>query len=234
MSHTEHASPIRVCTRETVRTGRYALLGADPAHAQRLWFVLHGYGQLATRFLRPFEGVVPSDTCIVAPEGLNRFYREQPKADGSHLHQVGATWMTREGRDDDIADTLRWLYAVHDDLLQQAGRGVPVGILAFSQGVATATRWISSGFVKPRALCVWAGSLAPDVEDEAMQEALHDAQVLLVAGDADPFVDHDSREATLRRLRHWNPNARALTFEGEHRLDPETLRALLHGFAVGD
>ncbi|MFY7923741.1 MAG: esterase, partial [Gemmatimonas sp.] len=64
---------IRIHTRPTVRTARYSVLGTEPAEAQRVWFVLHGYGQLAPRFLRHFAGAVPPDTCVVAPEGLSRF-----------------------------------------------------------------------------------------------------------------------------------------------------------------
>lgn len=234
MSTTDRGEAIRLVTRETVRTGRYALIGAEPQRARRLWFALHGYGQLAARFLRPFDGIVPPDTCVVAPEGLNRFYRDQPRGDGSHLQHVGATWMTREGRDDDIADTMRWLYGVYDDVRRLGGDEMPVGVLAFSQGVATATRWISSGFVRPQAFCVWAGTPASEVDDESMQTALHAADVTLVAGDADPFVTAESRETLLERLRRWNPSARAVSFSGDHRLHPETLRALLHGFAAPD
>ncbi len=44
---------IRLHSREPIRTGRYAVIGAGPADARRVWFALHGYGQLATSFVRP-------------------------------------------------------------------------------------------------------------------------------------------------------------------------------------
>lgn len=228
------AGHVRLVSRETVKTGRYALLGADLTRARRVWFALHGYGQLASRFIRHFQGSIPDDTCIVAPEGLSRFYRAMPSADGSHLQQVGATWMTREERDDDIADTLRWLYAVSDDVLAMTDGEVPVGVLAFSQGVATATRWISSAFVHPATLVVWAGSLAADVDDASMQRALQGTDVVLVTGDDDPFVDDVAREATLQRLQHWQPSARSVQYAGGHRLEADTLRMLLHGLGARD
>lgn len=227
-------SRIRVVARETVKTGRYALLGSELSRARRVWFVLHGYGQLATRFLRHFDGCVPSDTCIVAPEGLSRFYRDMPGGDGNHLQHVGATWMTREGRDDDIADTLRWLYGVYDDVLAMTTERPQVGVLAFSQGVATATRWISSSFVHPRTFVAWAGSLATDVDDESMQDALQHTDVVLVAGDEDQFIDEATREATLERLRAWQPRARGVQYAGGHRLEADTLRGLLHGLGATD
>lgn len=225
-------SSIRFVTRETVKTGRYALLGAELPKARRLWFVLHGYGQLASRFLRHFDGCVPPDTCIVAPEGLSRFYRDMPSGDGSHLQHVGATWMTREGRDDDIADTLRWLYGVYDDVLGMTADRPQVGVLAFSQGVATATRWISSSFVHPHAFVAWAGSVATDVDDASMQDALQYTDVVLVTGDNDQFIIEASREAMLERLRGWQPRARGVQYAGGHRLDTDTLRGLLHGLGM--
>jgi predicted esterase len=219
---------IRSVTQETVRTGRYAMLGADPAIARRVWFVLHGYGQLAERFLRPFDGIVPDDTCIVAPEGLNRFYREMPKSDGSHLQKVGATWMTREAREDDIADTMRWLDTVHHAVI--GTRAVEaVGVLGFSQGVATATRWIAQGAVRPSAFVVWAGGLATDVPQQALRDRLRQVEVTFIAGDHDPFLSEESRPHAMAALRSIQSAAREVTFHGEHTLDPFTLGPLLAG-----
>lgn len=219
---------IRTHSQATVRTGRYALIGADPREARRVWFVLHGYGQLASRFLRPFDGLVPADTCVVAPEGLNRFYREMPKADGSHLQKVGATWMTREAREDDIADTLRWLDTVHDAVI--GSRAVEaVGVLGFSQGVATATRWIAQGVVRPSAFVVWAGGLATDVPQQALRERLRQVDVTFIAGDHDPFLTDEARPQAVAALRSIQSQAREVTFHGEHVLDPMTLGPLLAG-----
>ena len=58
-------STIRLFTREATRSARYAAIGADPEAASRIWFALHGYGQLAERFLKPFDGIVPRDTCVI-------------------------------------------------------------------------------------------------------------------------------------------------------------------------
>jgi predicted esterase len=219
---------IRTLTQPTVRTGRYALIGAEPHEARRVWFVLHGYGQLASRFLRPFDGLVPADTCVVAPEGLNRFYRDMPKADGSHLQKVGATWMTREAREDDIADTLHWLDTVHAAII--ATRSVEaVGVLGFSQGVATATRWIAQGAVRPSAFVVWAGGLATDVPQHTLRERLRQVEVTFIAGDHDPFLTDESRPQAVAALRAIQSQAREVTFHGEHVLDPMTLGPLLAG-----
>ncbi|MCA1790257.1 MAG: hypothetical protein LC667_10475, partial [Thioalkalivibrio sp.] len=60
------------------RTARYRVLG-DPASAREVWFVLHGYRQMAGRFIRRF-GPLPGagrSRAVVAPEALSRFYIEE-------------------------------------------------------------------------------------------------------------------------------------------------------------
>ena len=57
--------------------------------AAEAWVVLHGYGQLASRFLRGFESIASRTRLVVAPEGLSRFY---PDAGAG---KVGASWMTK-------------------------------------------------------------------------------------------------------------------------------------------
>src|SRR5437868_12076424 len=87
---------------DTTRTARYFTLG-DPVSAAELWFVGHGYGQLASRFLERFRGIDVEGRCIVAPEGLSRFYLTDTPTE----RRVGASWMTREDRLHEIDDYVR-------------------------------------------------------------------------------------------------------------------------------
>ena len=79
------------------RTARYFTLGPDGAPVSELWIVLHGYAQLASRFLRWFSPLDDGATVIAAPEALSRFYLET-RLDGGHGPAIGATWLTREDR----------------------------------------------------------------------------------------------------------------------------------------
>ena len=58
------------------RTARYQQLGELSAATRRVWFVSHGYGQLAAYFMRHFAFLAEADpsTVVIAPEGLSRFY----------------------------------------------------------------------------------------------------------------------------------------------------------------
>lgn len=224
---------VRVVQRETTRTGRYAMAGADARTARRIWFVLHGYGQLAPRFIRPFLEVIPSDTCVVAPEGLSRFYREMPQSDGSHLQRVGATWMTRESRETDIADAIRWLDQVYSDVMaSRPADEAPAacGILAFSQGVATAMRWVASGAVAPDCFVAWAGGLASDVQQGRFIKQVAGIDVVLVAGDMDEFASEAARATVKAEMTRYHPSPREIVFAGAHHLDTGVLKMLFDEF----
>ncbi|WP_261990367.1 hypothetical protein [Hymenobacter sp. BT188] len=57
------------------RTARYYQLGELTERTRHIWFVCHGYGQLAAYFIRHFAVLTEAnDTVIIAPEGLSRFY----------------------------------------------------------------------------------------------------------------------------------------------------------------
>ena len=67
----------------------------------------------------------------MAPEGLSRFYLD------AGAGKVGASWMTKEDRAHEIEDYLSYLEQVRAAIIPP----VPLTILGFSQGVATAARW---------------------------------------------------------------------------------------------
>jgi hypothetical protein len=94
------------------RTARYFTIGEPHASLRELWFVCHGYGQLAGRFVRHFESIDAPHRMIVAPEALSRFYVEVPGKTHADTH-VGASWMTREDRLSDIEDYVEYLDALH-------------------------------------------------------------------------------------------------------------------------
>lgn len=215
----------------TARTARYFTLGAAPEHAHTVWFALHGYAQLAERFLRPFADVIPEGVMIVAPEGLSRFYLEMPRADRGHMKRVGAAWMTKEDRLSDIADTRGWLDSVYRTVINsvvEAQHVEPqIGVLAFSQGVATAMRWLAGGVPQPSRIVMWAGSIADDADTFALQMAMKSADVVFVAGTADPFFTEKAKRMIHAQWSELDIPVREVLYDGDHALHAETLRELL-------
>ena len=211
------------------RTARYLTLG--PSDASEIWIVLHGYGQLASRFLRRFAPVDDETRLIVAPEALNRFYvGHEPGRHGAES-VVGATWMTREARQDEIGDYVRYLDLLADEVLSGDGADPSarrLHVLGFSQGVATASRWVTQGRVRPERLILWGDFLPPDLDVERARSRWAGVEVILVRGDADRSVQNDAlqqgEDEQLARLGH---PVRTVRYAGGHDIDADTLTALV-------
>lgn len=190
-----------------------------------LWFVLHGYGQLAREFLDGFEAIDDGTRLFVAPEALSRYY-DTGGARGSHADaRVGASWMTREDREHEIEDTLGWLGRALTHVTGELAADVPVTVLGFSQGAAAASRWVSRGAVRPARLLCWGAGFAPELAIDAASP-LGRTPCTFVIGTRDRFVPPERVEAERARLAAAGHPARFLSFEGGHRLDDETLRML--------
>lgn len=201
------------------RTHRYYQIGA-PDRAHELWFVLHGFGQLAGRFVRSFAPVAAEDRLLVAPEGLHRFYLDPPHRPAAE-RRVGASWMTREDREADIADYVRYLDQLNGMVGRVGARG-PV-VLGFSQGVATAVRWAIMGAVRPSALVLWGSPLPPDLDWARAAERLAACELILVVGDEDEAFRPDQLEAEITRLTDHGVPHQIVDYAGGHRIEPEAL-----------
>jgi len=222
----------RECHLEVVRTARYWMLG-DPASAKEVWFVLHGYGQLARRFLRRFDPIASATRCIVAPEALSRFYVGGGKGRHGSGSLVGATWMTREDRGSEIEDYVGYLDRVADRVLGSV-RGPDVTVLGFSQGVATASRWTVMGSLRPSRLVLWGDFLPPDLDLDRARGAWRETAVVLVRGAVDAtLADPELERAELARVASAGLEVRRVSYPGGHALDAGTLRMLTEGASEG-
>jgi predicted esterase len=204
---------------------RYYKSGEITTDTKAVWFVLHGYGQLAQYFMRKFSVLAERGVCVIAPEGLSRFYLQNFDNSGSRSSdRVGATWMTKENRLMDIQNYLTYLSEIYKT---EIPAGMPVTILGFSQGSATASRWALSGKVDFERLILWSGIFPPDMDFNHGREILKDKSVLHVYGTKDPFLS-DSRFHEMRSLSEkLGCNVAEVTFEGEHDIDAQTLVKLI-------
>jgi len=207
------------------RTARYYLLGGGGGGGERarqhgvraIWFVLHGYGQLAGEFIRYFADLADDETLIVAPEALNRFYLVSVDKTPARDRPVGATWMTREDRDSEIADYVELLDGLYDELAAGAARdGVPVNVLGFSQGAATATRWAAHGRSSLARLVLWGGLVPPDTDLTSGHGALRNVPLTLVVGRRDHYIDDAALAAERARLDRAAIPHDLIQFEGGH------------------
>ena len=205
---------------KVARTARYFQLGEVGNAIKQVWFVCHGYGQLAGYFLKHFESLANGERLIVAAEGLSRFYLN------GFNGRIGASWMTREDRLNDIKDYVLYLDAVYQQIFEQVDRSsVKVSVLGFSQGTAAASRWVALGGVETDRLILWAGLLPPELIDENKLEMLK-TKLIFVAGDNDEYA---SKEKVLEQETHLKENSvsyKLIKFAGGHELDSGVLREI--------
>ena len=202
------------------RTARYFTEGEVEA-AEEVWFVLHGYSMLAASFLSWFEGAARPGRLLVAPEGLSRAYFEEAGA-----RRVGASWMTKEDREVEIEDYLRYLDLLADRVLSGAARDARVEVHGFSQGTATACRWLGLGRLKASRLVLWAGGVPPDLPLDRFRAALRDTAFVVVVGTRDRYVSEADVERETARLATAGILPGIRRFEGGHRVDRATLSGL--------
>ncbi len=208
---------------ETRRTARYFTLGTPSEAVSEVWFVLHGYGQLAGTFIEEFAALDDGRRLIVAPEGLSRFYAQ---GSGGPDSKVGGSWMTREDRLVEIEDYLRYLDALHDAVFAQVPRErVRLTLLGFSQGTATASRWALRGKGRVDRLVLWAGVLPPDTEWRAEARRLNALGLTFVIGERDEWASGNLALAE-GALERAGVSHRLVTFAGGHRMDRDCLRAI--------
>lgn len=199
---------------------RYEQIGSITKETRAIWFVLHGYGQLAQYFIRKFSLLAETGVCVIAPEGLSRFYLENIQDGNRKSDRVGATWMTKENRLMDIDNYIEYLTSIYK---HEVVADIPVTILGFSQGSATATRWALSGKVNFERLILWSGLFPPDMDFKTGGDLLRQKDVWLVYGNKDPFLS-DARFAEMEMLREkLGIDVKKMEFDGAHDIHQPTL-----------
>lgn len=199
------------------KTARLYSFG-DISVATKLLIILHGYGQLPRYFIQKFESL-PSDYYIIAPEGFHRFYLKGSSG------RVGASWMTKEAREDDIADNNDYLQSVldHATSLKKFNKTL---LLGFSQGGATAARFYFATTQKIDSLLLWASVFPPDIslnEMEFQHSLLTNNHFIL--GTNDEYFDE---QAQAKALAFFKSNSfHTHVYNGNHDIDSNTLIQVL-------
>ena len=207
------------------RTARYCTLGEE-AGARSVWYVLHGYRQLADRFIERFREIATPHRLIVAPEALNRFYLEDGPGAASGPHgahsKVGATWMTRHDREHEIEDYVGYLDALDRSL--RIPRGARRVVVGFSQGSATAARWALLGRRRVDRLVMWGGVLPPDLPVEPRLRRLRRLGPLFVRSEQDAALPVERIDADVARLVALGVGATSVRHGGGHTIGRDALR----------
>ncbi len=199
-------------------TARYYALGKlneDPQ--QEVWIVLHGYGQLAQYFIRKFSPLLQDDVYVVAPEGLSLFYLQGTEG------RVGATWMTREFREQAIENYIAFLHKIYSKLGLHDKKVV---LFSFSQGGATLLRWVVKHRPSFYKMIVWAGGFPPDVDPITSRDIFQDKALFYVYGDQDNYITANRVAEQKLLFDKFGFYPQIVRFEGGHSIDLSILRQL--------
>lgn len=206
---------------KVTKTARYFQLGVTEPNLERVWFVCHGYGHMASYFIKHFDVLDNGQNLIIAPEGLSRFYLQ------GFSGRIGATWMTSEDRLNEIADYVNYLDAVYEKVFNQIDRSsVKVDVLGFSQGAATVSRWINQGRAKVDHLILWAGLMPPELDSIESLKKFQRLHLTLVFGKNDAFADGRLISEQEARLKENGVPYILIPFEGGHELNAKVLKKL--------
>lgn len=182
--------------------------------SKNLLVALHGYGQLAAFFIKKFNAC-SNDYTILAPEGPHRFYKN------GYSGRVGASWMTKEAREDDIKDNINWLTEWLTDHLKE-NKYDKIILLGFSQGGATAARWYYNNPNLFDQLILWASVFPPDISKPKIKLPNNN---LYVVGKNDEFINDEMR---LNEVKFYqNIGFDTHVYDGNHDIDPFVIQQIL-------
>ncbi|MPR32646.1 alpha/beta hydrolase [Salmonirosea aquatica] len=200
------------------RSARYFTLGEMSERTRHVWFVLHGYGQLAEYFIRKFEKISDEQTYVVAPEALSHFYLN------GNSGRVGASWMTREDRLSEIDDYVAYLESIYKAVfLNHSPDSLRITLLGFSQGTATACRWLDRGRLRCDRLILWAGYFANGIREVIDSNRLPPQDTHYVYGNRDEYLTQLNLTEYLESLQTELPFLKVLEYPGGHAIDTEVL-----------
>lgn len=194
---------------------RYRTVGTGE-NSKHLVYVLHGYGQLVEYFSQKFSDIPLKDILFVFPEGRHRFYLRGTSG------RVGASWMTKEWREEDIRLNIRSLDLLHETMLKSISPE-KITVIGFSQGGATAARWLAHGKINCDHFISWASVYPPDL---AVEEHTNLAKKnTFVLGTEDEFFPKADQEILI--ADYQSKGIHIARFQGTHDIDKETLISIL-------
>jgi len=205
----------------TQKTARYFQLGELTTETEYVIIACHGYGQLANYFLKWFEGIDTDKYCVVAPEGLHRFYWK------GFSGRVVASWMTKEEREEDIND-----YIVFLDTVAKQFEHKKIIALGFSQGGATISRWVANTKLNIDKMILWGGVFPEDIPLEKINKASLSSPIQLTFGDTDEYYTQTTITKIKDQINKLEINAEITSFAGGHKILIQPLTNLLQILSV--
>ena len=204
-----------------LKKARYYVLGNEKQEINKLWFVFHGYGELAGEFIQNFKVLNNKNSLIIAPEGLNKFYTR------GFNGKVGANWMTKENREEEIIEYVSMIDKIYKEITSAiTASGFEVKVLGFSQGTHTAVRWLNESKIQIKELILWSGAFPHDFNYKDNEDYWNRIEKKIIIGNKDQFISRDKLNSEIEFIKQQNLSTNILKFSGGHEIDSEMLKQL--------
>lgn len=172
----------------------------------------HGYAEDAEAQLARLRSIPGSDRFVLlSVQGLHRFYR-------GRTQDVIASWMTGQDREIAIADNLRYVAAVVDQVAGEWRTAGKIVFAGFSQGVAMAFRAACAAKQAVGGVIALGGDVPPEIGRSLLARL---PATLLGRGTRDEWYSTDMFEADASRLRAAGADVRQFAFDAGHEWTPE-------------
>ena len=192
---------------ETQTHGRYLVRTPTGVGPWPLLVGFHGYAETADIHLDAVSRIPGIERWLVtAVQALHPFYTRDQR--------VVATWMTRQDREQAIADNLHYVGRVLEAVREEFPAVGPLVFAGFSQGGAMAYR--AAARFGAEAVIVLAADVPPDVADSPHPLG----RVLIGRGTRDEWYTDAKYEADLLVLSQRAARLESCVFEGGHEWVP--------------
>jgi len=195
---------------ETRTHGRFRMrTPSGPARGILVGF--HGYTEDAEKHLADLESIPGlEDWALVAVDALHAFY-----ARSSGSGRVVRGWMTRDLRQEAIADNVRYVRLVFERLRTRFGWRLPLATLGFSQGASMAWRAALLAGHEVAAVIALAGDIPPELADLPASTPFP-PHALLARGAGDEWYSAEKLAGDRRLLAPRATEVEELVFDGGH------------------
>ena len=186
---------------------------------KNFWFVIHGYGQLASDFIKEFEFLDDRNTLIIAPEGLSKFYSK---------NKAGASWMTSEDRLNEINDYICYLEKVTNEIKSTYNISVSEKyLLGFSQGVHTAVRFFLNSKKRFEHLILCSSDFPSDIDFDLLSNKLKSTVMHFIYGKNDRIINAKRYSESSDLLKKNNIEFYKVIYNGDHEIDEASVKKIM-------
>jgi predicted esterase len=121
---------------------------------------------------------------------------------------------------------VNYLNQVYDRCVPKDFNGI-ITVLGFSQGAATAARWVIDNHIKFHQLITWCGILPEDMDFDVATEIFKNKKVMVVMGKTDPYLNDEKLKQMTTIHERLKINPAVIEFDGGHEIPPDMLHTFV-------